>query len=1022
MPARFALAYSLLFGVCLASASTAGGYRTRAYPLPAFTPNRLAVTSDGILWVAANDGLHRFDGFRYSLVPGFPYTRPGSLAVTSDGVLWIGGEFGLVRYEKSQFRLVNESWSWALAAARDVLFYADRDGFWRTDRSGRKEWVAATKDSVQALPGAEGSVWFAYGDGPAVFEVAPEWGAQPVREVIPGGAWRLATGDSTGRRWLEDARGVSAAGNGPPDRWPARIQDTVRLRGLIVPSGREPVLLSVPPRLLRSGLELELPGPDWNFPQDVALAPDGRFWGAFLGKGLVEWIPEQTWERWSIDSLSAGALVQTLGTPNGATLLAARSGLLIRSGQGWRPLGPRGIDLTAATEARLHGGGYWLLTRERVLRLNTAGELQEEFSARPSLPKPNERIVALWDFGPRGLWVASDNALYTVTGQPGQRQFTPQRLPGQGEQIVAYEFKEGPDGQLYFGWAGGIAVLQDGGWRGLDTTIPFSDVRSVEFTASGDIWAAHRTPGSYAYLRRMGGGARWSVEEFRAADGYTPALTRWIRTDSRGWLWRGVADGMLVSDGRHVGPSDWLHVRASHGYDVGLPTANGFREDADGSIWLTGDGALVHFRPDPLWFAARRVRHAPLLHRSIVGARDARFELSSPERDERRLHPLEYRLRPVSAEWRGTATGEVVFEYLPDGAYSLEVRYAGTGGPPLVTHFTIGTPPPRFSPWWGLAAAGLSLGGLGAWRSGLLRRAHYRLSKWIYFARRRFQLAQAGGGSARLVHPGDILGPGYQVQRLLADGGFSRVYAGVAVHGGPVALKVLHPASDPSWARRRFAHEVSCLRSLAHPGVVQLYDAWVEPDGLMVLALELVEGERLRDLLKAEVPVLRALRILTDLAAVLDRIHEQGIVHLDVKPENVVAADGRIVLLDFGTAAYRGPEDELAVTRMLSGSPAYMAPERLTGRYSPASDIYALGVIAVELLSRRAASEFSAGWYEEGFVPELAAALRPEWGDAALAAAAAIAEALQSEPGRRPKEAGAWVLRLNSLITQSRPA
>lgn len=208
------------------------------------------------------------------------------------------------------------------------------------------------------------------------------------------------------------------------------------------------------------------------------------------------------------------------------------------------------------------------------------------------------------------------------------------------------------------------------------------------------------------------------------------------------------------------------------------------------------------------------------------------------------------------------------------------------------------------------------------------------------------------------------LGP-YRILRELGRGGQARVLLARDLRiGRQVALKVLpaNPLLDAAH-ERRFRREAEAIARLDHPGICTIYEAG-EVDGLRFLAMRHVPGRTLRSLLEeAEAPpstrdeIDRVLETIEQLARALHAAHEAGIVHRDVKPENVmITPEGRPVVLDFGLA--RDEAETLGVTHVgeVLGTLAYMAPERL--RTSRAADdrrvdVYALGALAYECLTLR---------------------------------------------------------------------
>ncbi len=201
----------------------------------------------------------------------------------------------------------------------------------------------------------------------------------------------------------------------------------------------------------------------------------------------------------------------------------------------------------------------------------------------------------------------------------------------------------------------------------------------------------------------------------------------------------------------------------------------------------------------------------------------------------------------------------------------------------------------------------------------------------------------------------------YQVTERLGRGGMAEVYRGRHPRlGRDVAIKVLHAhLAEGSGFLARFEREAKAVAALHHPNIVQVYDFDVE-DGAFYMVMEYVGGGTLKarlDELAARhdhLPMPDVLRILGELAQALDYAHAHGVLHRDVKPSNVLLdPSGRAVLTDFGIAHLVGGA-HYTTTGTLMGTPAYMSPEQCRGaEITPASDIYALGVILYELVTGR---------------------------------------------------------------------
>jgi len=196
----------------------------------------------------------------------------------------------------------------------------------------------------------------------------------------------------------------------------------------------------------------------------------------------------------------------------------------------------------------------------------------------------------------------------------------------------------------------------------------------------------------------------------------------------------------------------------------------------------------------------------------------------------------------------------------------------------------------------------------------------------------------------------------YRVVRHLANGGMASVWeAHDELLNRPVAIKVLAShLSEDDRARRRFAREARTAAGLSsHPHVVTIYDV-AEYDGKSFIVMELLRGGAVADRLRAgeEVPHHVALGWLEDAGSALDAAHEQRVVHRDVKPANMLLDDkGRLAIGDFGIARL-GLEDQITQTGQVLGTAAYLSPEQALGAAAtPASDRYALAVVAFELLT-----------------------------------------------------------------------
>ena len=271
---------------------------------------------------------------------------------------------------------------------------------------------------------------------------------------------------------------------------------------------------------------------------------------------------------------------------------------------------------------------------------------------------------------------------------------------------------------------------------------------------------------------------------------------------------------------------------------------------------------------------------------------------------------------------------------------------------------------------------------------------------------------------------GQTLDGRHRIEAILGRGGMGTVYAAIHLESGRrVAVKTLLPELNESpEIRRRFEREARAAGFLQHPNLVEVYEMGAAPDGTLYLIMELVEGVSVGDALDLECTIhpRRTLVIARQVLLGLGHAHPLGLVHRDLKPDNIMLARAggsgaeyeQVKLLDFGVvqllsdAAGVFGTEQLTRTGVTFGTPAYMAPEQALGRdVDTRADLYSLGIILFEMLTGRRPFESDESLallrMHIGHPPPSLAAVAPGAGFCTDAMERLIARALAKMPGER---------------------
>ncbi|MEO8140729.1 MAG: serine/threonine-protein kinase [Gemmatimonadota bacterium] len=263
----------------------------------------------------------------------------------------------------------------------------------------------------------------------------------------------------------------------------------------------------------------------------------------------------------------------------------------------------------------------------------------------------------------------------------------------------------------------------------------------------------------------------------------------------------------------------------------------------------------------------------------------------------------------------------------------------------------------------------------------------------------------------------------YTVEREIGRGGASRVFLALGASGEQLALKVLHPQLAASVTAERFLREIKVISRLSHPRIARMLD-WGESDWLLWYIMEFVPGPSLRQHIDRvrKVSISDTIHIAHDLLGALDSAHRVGIVHRDVKPDNIILSPGGAVLLDFGIAkaVSEAGSDRLTRSGFAVGTSAYMSPEQIGGvdGIDARSDLYSLGCVLFECLAGKPPfddpfEDLVLTKHQTAPVPDV----RTRRPDTPTPLAAAITRALQKAPDERWPSPEAMRVALPALQT-----
>lgn len=993
----------------------------------------------GRIWVSTHDDILCFDGERFFSLrdAGFP-PEMGTLAEDDEGAVLSATPSGVYRYFDGHLEHLASGTNLVevIGAAPGVLIASSNGSLYRLRRAGkawRVEPFGPAENGLTLTRDRNGSLLMPCPGGWCELAAAMVLGdsaATSARIFHPSGLSRKASGVASGvwasARVLRDHEGCLwfrsgewAAYQCSAEAAPVLLPATVAGRntwsaeeetgdGDMLFASMASVSVGRPGRFRTLVSANGLPSEAITCAIE---ASDGTIWIGSIG-GLYRFPYPFRMSSWK----SPFGLFNAFLRLNGAMYAGTSAGIARLENGTWKTLaGARRLGSMSSLIAA-PGNRLWAIEAEKaVIKMAANGEV--EASTPPGQAGVGETLARAVD---GSIWIAGDQ-IYRVVGKGSELALVRDNSapPAANGRVDADS-----DGGLWTCRGGGLMTREGDAWRDVAKGLPPDRCRSVAFAPGGDIWAGFGS--AFALIRPSVASGNAGVRIYSGGGETGNAVTFAFLADRRDRLWRGTQDGIYVAGAAQAERGVWMQLNEIDGLaDLNINRGSLY-SDADGSVWWGAAASVVHFDPPPDLTQpanAPRVFLAGLsvdggaprwadLSQALPSGKDRIAHLGSLDFASRNSIRVRYRVLPGQEAWRESSSLALHLDASGWGRRTLEVESrfsAGEWSQPWRRELIL------LRPWWlswpallGLAGmfCVVALGGASWWRKTRIRAATDLpdLAPW----RKEFLSPESSVANATLDER-------FRLEEPLARGGFATVFRGVDLHTGRCcAVKIFRrDVVDESWLAHRFEQEVSALEQIHHPSVVSIYGHGVTPEGALFVAMELIEGGTLRALLHAgPIAPVHAANLLLQAAAALASIHARGIYHRDLKPENLMlragAAPGEdLVLIDFSIAIVKEPDQTMHGLSRAAGTLYYMAPEQAMGFATPASDIFSLDKVLLEMLTGRRLTELlpNAQLDLPERVRELARSLPIQLSEESLKL---IGAAVEFDPSRRPQDAEAF--------------
>lgn len=1049
--------------VCLFFASLAAyGQRYPVIQVPGAPHGIFTMMQDSQsrIWMGTIDDVYCFDGVHfYSLRPyGFPKEFPNSFTEDSEGGIWIAtqgtdatggnGKGGLYRYANARVEKVfsGDGLSVVATGPGSILasigtegeghpVYGDLYRFQPTGKTWRSDLLLARRVNHMKVDAA----------GTTLFSCPVGW-CEITRQSVAD--WRLGTtlpvqehaGDPMIERVLRDRYGCvwfrseAAASYQCPDR-----PEIIPLPALGYDSSAHIDEAADGSIFLLVNLTLGRPGKFHGamtrngIPEalDTAMvARDGTIW---LGaeSGLYRFMHPFQLEYWNQDhGLDGGGAILKLGD----RVFTAWGGIqtLSQDRRHWSTL-PGSEKLNAVGLAPGPGGTMFAVGAGGVFQLNADGGIV----ARST---PSEGGSSFGTSRDGQVWLGdaiNRRGIRRVSRRGNQLLLNPENVPAERVPVLnddlAHDALWACDGKE-------LAFRHAESWGLITQKNGLLDFpcRTVAALPNGDVWMGYDNS-RLALIRDPFSGSpvvrNYSVQSDQlVANSYN----QFLGADGKGRLWRG-SDSVYVADASSAEANEWLRLDEVDGMPSTTANQNTFFGDVDGSVWFASNSYIVHlslpddfltsFPAPEIFVAGYSLGSGTPVFVDGIGSvphgSDVTVNVGSLQFDRRSVLHVRYRVLPDQPAWHSQNSLDIHLGKLGFGKHTVEVEAQFGKGPwSSVRSRTFEVLRPVWLSW--PAIAGFAAGVLvlvvfaDRWRR---RRLH----------REKIMLPAIGDWRLAALSPeiwklsGTVLDSRFEVGPILARGGFATIALGQDLEQKRrCAIKVFRrELTDQEWIHRRFQQEVLALEKINHPNVVKIYGHGTTDPGSHFLAMELIEGQTLREKLNQGrlTPQMTA-KYLQQTGSALEEIHRHSICHRDLKPENLMirnhAQPGEeLVLIDFSIAIVKDPDVTMHGLSRAAGTIYYMAPEQSIGYADSSTDIYSLAKIVIEMLTGERLSALlpDASMDLPERVRELLSGLNVGLSSAAIEL---ISSALQFDPAERPKNAGAFATQIAQDLESER--